>query len=270
MIGRRLGRFTITGPLGQGGMATVWRATDELLRRPVALKVLREALAGSPAARRRFLHEARSASLLDHPGVATVYDFGAAEGLVYIAFALIEGETLSARAGREPIPVREAARIVSEAAGAIAHAHARGVIHRDVTGRNVMIARDGRVFVLDFGLALAAGQSRLTTAETALGTVTYMAPEVIAGRPADARSDLYGLGVVLYEALTGAFPYTSGRPESLFFMVQSREPRPPRELRPDIPAALERAVLTALARDPDARYPNAEAMAAELRVLASG
>jgi serine/threonine protein kinase len=268
MIGRRLGRFTITAPLGEGGMATVWTATDELLRRTVALKVLREALASQASSRRRFLHEARAASLLDHPGVATVYDFGEADGLVFIAFALIEGETLSACAAREPVPAREAARVVGEAAAAIAHAHARGVIHRDVTGRNVMIARDGRAVVLDFGLALAAGQSRLTSAETALGTVTYMAPEVLAGQPADARSDVYGLGVVLYEALTGAFPFVDQRPEALFFRVQNEEPRPPRELRAGIPPELERVVLKALARDPDARYQDAATLAAELRAIA--
>lgn len=251
-------------------MATVWRATDELLRRQVALKVLHEALASQPHARRRFLHEARAASLLDHPGIATVYEFGEAEGRTFIAFALIEGETLSARAARGAIPVSEAVGIVRAAAEAIAHAHARGVLHRDVTGRNVMIARDGRVFVLDFGLALAAGQSRLTSRETALGTVTTMAPEVLAGRPADERSDVYGLGVVLYEALTGTFPHVADRPEALFYTVQNEAPRSPRALRAEIPAALERVVLRALAREPEERYASAAALAEALREWAGG
>ncbi len=270
MIGRQLGRFTVTAPLGEGGMATVWRARDELLRRTVALKVLREHLAGLPEARRRFLHEARSASLLDHPGIVGVYDFGEAEGTAYIAFALVEGETLSARVARSLLPLPEAVRIVAEAAAALGHAHACGVVHRDVTGRNVLIARDGRVYLIDFGLALAAGQSRLTTANTALGTVTYMAPEVISSGPADARSDLYGLGVVLFEALTGSFPFVADRPEALFYNVVHETPRPPGRLRPEIPPALDRVVLRALAREPGARYADMEAFAAELRAVDLG
>lgn len=246
-------------------MATVWRARDELLKRPVALKVLREHLASLPEARRRFLHEARSGSLLDHPGIVDVYDFGEQDGTAYIAFALVEGETLSVRASRSLLPIPEAVRIVSQTAAALAHAHARGVVHRDVTGRNVLLANDGRVFLVDFGLALAAGQTRLTTTDTALGTVTYMAPEILSSGPADTRSDVYSIGVVLYEALTGAFPFVADRPEVLFYRVVNGRPRSPSDLRPDIPPDLERFVIRALDPDPRERPEDASRFLADLR-----
>ena len=242
MIGRRLGRFLVTGKLGQGGMATVWRAQDGLLGREVALKVLAETLASSPDARRRFLHEARTASLLDHPGIVTVYDTGAVE---------------------------EAVRIACAVAGALSHAHARGVVHRDVTPRNIMVSRDGRVMVLDFGLALVEGQSRVTTSNTTMGTISYLSPEVATGRTADPRSDLYGLGVVLYEALTGALPFPGDRPEAVLYGIVNQPPVPPRAHRPEISEALERIVLRAMARRPEDRPGSAAELVTELQQATS-
>jgi eukaryotic-like serine/threonine-protein kinase len=265
VIGRRIGRYRIVAKVGQGGLATVWKAHDELLGRDVALKVLHDHAAASPKARRRFLHDAQAAAALDHPGVVAVYDTGEAEGLAYIALSLIDGETVSEMAARRLLPVAEAVRIVRDAAEALGHAHARGVIHRDVTGRNIMVARDGRVFVLDFGLALALWESRVTTTEAAMGTALYMAPEVILARKADARSDLYGLGVVLYEALTGTFPFAADQPQAVFYSATSLAPVPPRARRPEIPTALESIVLKAIARDPAVRYQNADELVAELR-----
>jgi tetratricopeptide (TPR) repeat protein/TolB-like protein len=267
MIGRRIGRFRITGRLGQGGIASVWKAHDDLLGRPVALKILDEKLAESPKVRRRFLHEAQTTALLDHPGVITVYDAGEAEGMTYLALSLIEGETLTERAARSLLPIDEAIRIVCDAADALGHAHARVVFHRDVTGRNIMIGRDGRVVVLDFGLALAAGLSRLTSSNAAMGTAAYMAPEMVAGADGDARTDLYGLGVVLYEALTGAYPFVGERPELVVFAALHESPRPPRVCRPEIPETLERIVLRAIARRPEDRYASAEAFIADLRAV---
>src|SRR5262245_59365096 len=178
MIGRTVGRFRILAELGRGGMSTVWEAEDTLLGRHVAIKLLSDELSRSPDARRRFLHEARTNSLLDHPSVPTVFDYGESGDLVYIAFSLIDGETLAARARRSPMSVEEAVSIVKSAARTLGYTHTRGVIHRDVTGRNIMVARDGRVFVLDFGLALAAGDSRFTSQNTLLGTIPYFAPEM--------------------------------------------------------------------------------------------
>ena len=264
MIGRRIGRYRIVAELGQGGLATVWKARDELLGRMVALKVLHQSHVASSKARRRFLHDAQAAAALDHPGIVAVYDTGIAEGQVYIALAMIDGETVCERVSLGLPPVGEAVRIVRAAAEALGHAHAHGVIHRDVTGRNIMIARDGRVFVLDFGLALAAWESRVTTGEGALGTPFYMPPEALLAMPADARTDLYGLGIVLYEALTGVFPFPGDRPEAVFYSALHLPPIPPRDRRPELLADLERLVLKAIARDPADRYQTAEEFVAAL------
>lgn len=265
MIGRRVGRFRIVTSLGAGGIASVWKATDELLQRPVALKILHESFAASSKARRRFVHEAQAISRLDHPGIVTVYDTGDSDGVTYIALTYVEGETVSHRAGKRLMPIEEALRIVTAAAEALEHAHTRGMIHRDVTGRNIMVRKDDRVFVLDFGLVLAAGMSRLTTSETGLGTMAYMSPEAIRGGEIDARTDIYGLGVVLFEALTGAFPFPGDRPESTAFAKLHHRPRPPSDFRSEVPAALDDLVLAALATDPNLRPPDARAMITALR-----
>src|SRR5207249_5711897 len=241
MIGRSVGRFRILAALGSGGMASVWKAEDCLLGREVALKILSDELAGSAQARKRFLREARSNATLDHPGVPAIFDFGESDGCVYLAMALIDGQTLSERATSCPMAISEACRVVADAARTLAHAHSAGIIHRDVTGRNIMIARDGRVFVLDFGLALAAGESRITSTNTVIGTPAYLAPEVTLGETADARSDIYGLGVILFEALTGALPFESESRHGLRRAVHV-DPPSPRSRRPDIPAELDRIV----------------------------
>jgi serine/threonine-protein kinase len=270
LIGRRLGRFRILSRIGQGGLATVWRAHDELLGRDVALKVLNETVGDAVKDRKRFAHEAQAASALDHSGIVTVFDAGESDGLYYIALTLIDGDTLSDLARSRLLPIDEAVRVVVAAADALAHAHSRGVFHRDVSGRNVMIARDGRVFVLDFGLALMAGLSRVTTRETTLGTVAYMAPEAWQNKNLDGRADVYGLGVVLFEALTGTYPHEGDRTEQMAFAKLNIDPRAPSELRPDVPPALDWIVARALARDPDQRYAGMQDMLKDLRIYGGG
>ena len=265
MIGRRIGRFRIVSRLGQGGMATVWKARDELLGREVALKILDEQLAGSEKVRRRFVHEAQTGAMLDHPGAVAVFDSGEADDAVYIAMQLVEGETLSDAVGHRLLPIAEAIRIVSAVAEVLAHAHERGIVHRDVTGRNVMIGRDGRVFVLDFGLALATWESRVTSSGTSVGTAQYMAPEMIRGEEADARTDLYGLGVVFYEALTGTFPHRGEPAIAVTFAALHGEPASPRQLRPEVPEAVERIVLKMMARERGARYSGVAELLQDLR-----
>jgi tetratricopeptide (TPR) repeat protein len=267
MIGRRIGRYRVLASLGRGGMSSVWRAHDELLDRDVALKLLGDELASSPRARRRFRHEARVAASLDHPAVAAVYDSGEADGVTFIAMALIEGETVAERLERSLMPIDEALQVTSAVAGALAHAHARGVVHRDVTSRNVMLARDGRVLVLDFGLALAAGVSRVSSSRTIVGTAAYMAPEVLQGRDADARSDLYGLGVVLHEMLTGRLPFEGERREAITYAALNQEPVPPSRWRAEVTPELDRVVMRLLARAPEERFAGAEALLADLGAL---
>lgn len=269
MIGRTIGRYRVVSKLGHGGLATVWKARDELRGHAVALKVLHEHLASVDVVRRRFLHEATIAAALDHPGIVAVYDHGVSEGTAFIALALVDGDTVSELATRRLAPFAEAVRIGVAVAEALQHAHEHHVIHRDVTGRNVMVARDDRVMLLDFGLALADWESRLTSKGTRMGTAHYMASELIRGEQADARSDVYGLGVVLYELLTGGFPFTSEHPDGVLYAAANTPPIPPRDRRPDLPPAFEAIVLRAIARERADRFPTAQALAqalAELRL----
>jgi len=267
VIERRFGRYRLVSQLGQGGLASVWRAHDELLGRTVALKLLHGHLCSSAKARRRFLHEAQTAAALDHPGIVAVFDAGESGGRAFIALGLIEGETVSERAARRLMPIEEAMRIAGAASAALGYAHEHRVIHRDVTGRNIMVGHDGRVHVLDFGLALAAWESRITSTTTPMGTAPYMAPEIICGHDADARSDLYGLGVVLYEMLTGALPFAGEHPQSVMYAASNLDPTPPRARRPDLPIEVERFVLDAIAREPGARPQTAKAFLDRLQAL---
>jgi len=270
VIERRFGRYRLVSQLGQGGLASVWRAHDSLLGRTVALKLLHGHLCTSSKARRRFLHEAQTAAALDHPGIVAVFDAGESGGRAFIALGLVEGETVSACAAHRLMPIVEATRIACAAADALGYAHEHRVIHRDVTGRNIMVGDDGRVHVLDFGLALAAWESRITSTRTPMGTVPYMAPEIIRGLEADARTDLYGLGVVLYEMLTGALPFTGEQAESVLYAAANLDPVAPRARRPEIPVELERFVLNAIAREPDARPQTAKRFLDALQGLGLG
>jgi tetratricopeptide (TPR) repeat protein len=265
--GARLGRYRLLAKLGAGGMGAVWKAEDTLLGRVVALKILPEHRAGSTQARRRLVAEARAASALDHRGIATVFDAGEIGGVLYIAGACIDGETVADKVARGPLPVREALRIGRAAADALAHAHERGVIHRDVSSRNIMVEVGGRVVVVDFGLAHASRDASqgFTRAGVVMGTVAYLAPELVQGRPADARTDVYSLGAVVYEMLVGVPPFTAERLEALLYAAVHQPPAPLRARRPAIPPAVERAVLTALAKDPAARFATAAELAANLR-----
>jgi tetratricopeptide (TPR) repeat protein len=256
MIDRRVGRYHILEKLGEGGLATVWKARDELLNRIVALKILDEKWAQSDETVRRFLHEGRSTAALSHPGIVGVHDSGMADGVPYLVLECVDGEVLAERIRSSLLPIPEAVRIVRSVADALAHAHEQRVIHRDVTARNVMLARDRRVVVLDFGLALAAWESRLTVTGTRMGTVPYIAPEILRGLDADARSDQYSLGILFYEALTGATPFQTDNPAALIHRALHEAPVPPADRRPDLPAALNDIVLRAIARERDERFPN--------------
>jgi tetratricopeptide (TPR) repeat protein len=269
MIGQIIGRYRIAGKLGEGGMGSVWRAEDPLLGRTIALKLLPEGAAAASDARRRFLREARAASALDHPGIAAVHDAGEHAGRLFIAVAFVDGETVRDRIAAGPLALADAVRVAAEAATALAHAHTHSVVHRDVTSSNIMLARDGRVVLIDFGLAAVKQASTVTGSGAALGTAGYMAPEVAMGKRADARSDLYGLGVVLYEMLTGVRPFEGERAEAVLYAAVNRPIEPPRRLRPEVPEALERIVLKALARKPEKRYADGATLAADLRTVSA-
>ena len=182
MLGRTFGRYRIVESLGEGGMGTVWKAEDDLLGRSVALKLLSARLTDSGSARARLLREARAAGALDHPGIGTIYDAGEQDGEIFIAMRLVDGGTVADRIASEgALSVADALRITADAADALGHAHAKGILHRDVSARNLMLTKDGQVVVVDFGLALAEGESRLTHSGTIAGTACYMAPEIVQG-----------------------------------------------------------------------------------------
>jgi serine/threonine protein kinase/tetratricopeptide (TPR) repeat protein len=268
MVGVQLGRFRILEKIGQGGMASVWKARDDVLGREVAIKVLTESEANSPASRRRFLREARAVASLHHPGLAAIYDVGEHQERLWIAMALIDGITIADRLDRGPLEIDEALRIVADAADALHHAHEHGLIHRDVTSRNLMIGRDGRVVVLDFGLALPLASERITSTGMLMGTPAYLSPEALRGEPLDARCDVYGLGVVLYECLTRVRPFRATA-DALGYAIVNETPSPPSQLRPEVADGLDDIVLRALSKVRDQRPTSAATLATELRALRS-
>ncbi len=250
-------RYELRALIGRGGMGEVYEAVDRQLGRTVAVKVLRPELAADRAFAVRFRREARTAARLSHPGIVAVHDIGEDDGRVFIVMEFVAGRNLGRVIHDEaPADPSRVARIGAEAADALAHAHAHGVVHRDISPGNVMIPVDGRTRILDFGIARASRGSSARSGADAHGTVPYVSPERLRGEPADQRTDVYALGAVLYELLTGAAPRRDAGP------IAS-----PRSLRPGVPDALDRIVMRCLAFDPAARYLRTADLAAELRVV---
>ena len=249
--GGTVAHFTILDMLGAGGMGVVYRARDEQLHRLSALKFLPPHRIADAALKRRFLTEARAIAALDHPNVCTIYEIGETpEGQLYIAMPLYEGETLHARLARGPLPIERAVAIAREMAAGLGAAHERGIVHRDVKPSNVMLLPDGRVKILDFGVAKVQGLTATGTGEQ-IGTLAYMSPEQISGEAVDQRADVWALGAVLYEMLTGRAP-------------AGRSPVAPSEFRDGIPAQLDDLVAIAMARLPERRFVSMAAVVAAL------
>ena len=268
----RLSHYRVEEEIGRGGMGVVYRATDTRLGRAAAIKVLPAESTGNAERTQRFVQEARAASALNHPNIITIYEIGEDHGNTFIAMELVDGTPLDKILARGRLPIATALDYATQVAGALAAAHARGIIHRDIKPANIVITPDGRVKVLDFGLAKlierAPSESTLTAVETmpgiVMGTLAYMSPEQAEGRPVDARSDIFSLGAVIYEMLAGRRPFAGSSGAGLITAILRDEPPPLRTLRDDAPAAVVGIVERALAKDPAARYANAEIMRAEL------
>jgi serine/threonine-protein kinase len=271
MLGRVLaGRYRLLELLGEGGMAHVFRGHDELLDRAVAVKVLRAGFGADRDFVARFRQEARSVASLHHPNIATVYDTGT-DGVDYIVMQLVDGEDLERmihRLGR--VPVHTAARIVVDVSRALQAAHERGIIHRDVKPANILLDPEGDVRVVDFGIARAANAIGVTTAGMMLGSVHYVSPEQVLGEEVTAASDVFSLGVVLYEAITGQRPFDGPTPASVALERLHVRPAPPSAVGRDLPPGLDPLVMRALERDPAARYPSAGDFGAALEAWRIG
>src|ERR1700674_472797 len=277
-IGQHVGRYRIDAVLGVGGMGVVYLACDERLGRKIGLKLLPESWVAEEARWERLKHEARTASALNHPNIVTIHEFGEVDSIHYIATEFVEGTTLRERMTTGPIPPDEAVNIALQIASALCVAHGASIVHRDVKPENIMLRPDGYVKVLDFGIAKFAQQEMLATRTSAgapvtttqgmiAGTTPYMSPEQARGEPVDARSDLWSLGVVLYEMLAGRPPFEGKTPTEVMAAVFLKDPEPVEQRAAIVPPALQSVVVKALRKDPAERYQTAEEMLSALRAI---
>ncbi len=268
------GRYELHRRIGRGGMAEVYLARDRLLDRPVAIKILFPEFATDPAFVARFRREAQSAANLNHPNIVGVYDWGKERGTYYIVMEYVDGRSVSEMIRTDgPLDPKRAAALAADVAAGLGYAHGKGVVHRDVKPGNILIAKDGEVKVADFGIAWAMasnGEENLTQAGSVMGTATYFSPEQAQGKQVDPRSDLYSLGVVLYEMVSGAPPYSGETPVAIAYK-HVQEPLPPlRDRVADLPRDFEAVTNKALAKDIGSRYQSAADLRADLLAFAAG
>jgi len=266
LTGKQLGPYQIVAPLGEGGMAAVFRAYQPGMERYVALKVLPRHFADDPEFSARFQREARILAQLQHPHILPVFDYGQVEGYSFIVMPFVPSGTLAESLQSRPLSLLRIRQVISQVGDALSYAHGRGLVHRDVKPSNVLIDESGNCLLTDFGLArMVEASVNLTAIGTIMGTPAYMSPEQGSGSKIDSRSDIYSLGIILYEMATGRVPYRAETPVAVVFMHTSAPLPLPRSVNPDLPEAVERVILKALARNPDDRYQTAEDLVAALK-----
>ncbi len=264
------GKYRIIEEVGAGGMGVVYKAEDLKLKRCVALKFLPPHLVDEPDLKERFLVEAQAAAALSHPNICIIHEVGESEDRPYIAMEYVEGETLRDRIRKGPLEPAEAVGLVDQVAAGLGEAHGKGIVHRDVKSANIMVTAKGRAKVMDFGLAKLRGGSSLTKSQTTLGTVAYMSPEQARGEKLDQRSDIWSLGVVLYELLSGRLPFQGDHDQTLIYSILQKEPESLLKIRAGLAPELEHIVFQALTKKASDRYKSMEELRDDLAALAEG
>jgi len=265
MLGQTVSHYKILEKLGEGGMGVVYRAEDTTLHRPVALKFLSPEMTRDESAKKRFIQEARSVSSLDHPNIAVVHEVDeTAEGQAFICMAYYEGSTIKKRLEEGPLAIEEAARIAYQIADGLERAHEAGVVHRDIKPANIIITERGQAKIVDFGIAQLAGDTKFRSPSESAGTAAYMSPEQAQGSAADSRSDLFALGIVLFEMATGRRPFLGEHEAAILYSIVNVDPPKPSDVREGIPADLDAVILKLLEKDPERRYQSAAAVQNDL------
>jgi TolB-like protein len=271
MIGKAISHYKILEKLGSGGMGTVYKAQDTKLDRIVALKFLPPHLSQAEEEKKRFIHEAKTASALDHPNICTIYEINETDDeQLYIVMACYEGESLKDKIERGPLPFEEAIGIAMQVARGLEKAHSKKIVHRDIKPANILITTDEQVKIVDFGLAKLAGRTVLTKEGTTLGTVAYMSPEQTQGSDVDERTDIWSFGVILYEMLTGKRPFTGEYEQAVIYSIMNEAPEPVTDLRSDVLPSLGQIVERALEKDPEKRYQKVGELLADLESISAG
>ncbi len=268
LVGKQISHYLILEKLGTGGMGVVYKAEDTKLKRSVALKFLTPDLTRDSEAKQRFIQEAQSASALDHPNICTIYEIDeTVDGQLFISMACYEGEILKKKLGQGPLKTNQALDITTQVAQGLAKAHSKGIVHRDIKSANLFITDDGQAKILDFGLAKLAGQQGLTKSGTTVGTIEYISPEQARGDQVDLRTDIWSLGVVLYEMLTGQLPFKGENWEAVIYSIFHEAPRPIQNLRNDLPESLIQVMLKMMEKEVENRYDKTAALITDLKSI---